>query len=138
MKATDAEIQAALDKLDALYGKSKAKWQRETSSVPYNRRGAAYSPQIDTIVVREDVGIGDVVHEYAHRVLGLTREDEDSGGFHGPKFIATLEDVATKFYGDARLYPNWDDEYPHITGYAYAKGYTDTPLTKSLRGTQWS
>src|SRR5437867_11385040 len=108
MKATDAEIQAALDKLDALYGKSKAKWRRRRAIFDYGRT-ASYSPSEDLIEV-SDASVGDVVHEYAHRVLGLRYEWQDSGGFHGPKFIATLEDVATKFYGDVKLYPNWDEE----------------------------
>ncbi len=140
---TDEEVQAAIDKLDSLNGRNKTKWERIPTTRPgYNSRGSFYDENNKIICLGLKARIDDVVHEYAHVVFDsryrCLLSFQAEGGPHGARFIAILEEVVTKFYGDAKLYPNWDDEYPHITGYAFAKGYINTPITKRLRNTEFS
>ena len=134
--ATDQELKEAMQSLDTLFNRDTA-WKR----INEPGRGSVFHSDTREIIFHKDARVADAIHEYAH-VLDYARYGMRQaileGGPHGATFIKILEEVAGKFYGDSKMYPNWDDEYPHITGYAFGKGYIDTPITKTIMFTEWA
>jgi hypothetical protein len=133
--STDAQIQEAVDKLNRLFHRHQ-RWMRDRDG-----SYSSFDPSTLTIYLKDTSGVAHLIHEYVH-ALEFERNGQTmvyrEGGTHGPSFIKILEEVATAFYGSPADYPNWGDEYPHITGYAYAKGYVESPIPKSLRFSELS
>lgn len=130
------EINEAMRKLNMLYSKT-VKWEFVADWSQSSYYDAEDKTIHFTAKIEPDTGVA--IHEFAHAIFydrhGMHKAMLE--GPHGGTYIHILEEVAHKFYGDAARYPKWNDEYPHITGWAYAKGYTSSPITQALRESDW-